>query len=216
MDKKLLEIDELVKKHIGPHKMGDEKLFELGVELGRYLAESKISNYRLPFFVEQEVSKSQSEQKRELIDKAESLLLKILLNAYKAQLAEGNGIVIETNRFGVGTSSFTEDITKKFGIIHTRTDQDSIGGDFELSFHLQGDLNKIFRRHNIPPTFTVSVSNNNGEDSDSIYDEKSLEDQFYSLRLDMHYQNISQTVEQLEEFLKDFEKNILFLLIKRG
>lgn len=214
MNKQIEEINRLVKEHIGQYRKADERLFELGVELGRLLAKSSIDNYRLPFFIEQKNFENQAKQKEVLIKKAEALILKIVLNAYKAELANGNGIYIEPKSYSGRSGHLSEDTISKFGIVHTGTEQNGDGGDFKLKFCLQGLLSEIFQRHKVPPSVSVSVSNPTGEDNDAIYEVEELEANFYSLRLSIFHQNTILTVDQLQIFLNDLEKNMLFTLIK--
>jgi hypothetical protein len=54
MNNNLNLIDHTVRDYANKHRTLDEKLFNLGVELGRLLEKDGISDYRLPFFVEQE------------------------------------------------------------------------------------------------------------------------------------------------------------------
>ena len=54
MSDKLKALNEAVSQYAQKQRTLDEKLFNLGVELGRQLEKDGIADYRLPFFVEQE------------------------------------------------------------------------------------------------------------------------------------------------------------------
>ncbi len=81
MNKRLEELNKLVSEHVGTNKRADEKLFQLGVELGRELQKLGIENYRLPFFENQSQSVNAEKAKRDYI---KQLNVKVLNQVAKA------------------------------------------------------------------------------------------------------------------------------------
>lgn len=213
MDKKILELNEEAKNHI-KNKRSHEDFFNLGVKLGRLLKQLDIESCRLPAFEEQEKIRSEKEEKRKIIEKIETLLFGIAMNSFRAEIKDSGSISIDVSRYGGHKSCFSEKTTSRFSIRHCKSDQDGDGGDFHLEFQLEGMLKEIFHRHGIEESFSMSMSNHNGENSEEIYREDELKDYFYSLYLSSRYQIDHYSIIQLENLFADLEKNTLFAYIK--
>jgi len=214
MNDDLNKINEAVVKYADKHRTLDEKLFNLGVELGRLLEKDGISDYRLPFFVEQEDAENVAQEKGKLIRQAEKLLLDIVKKAYKAELDETGAITIDASYNGRRKTHLSDDIVNQFLVKQTQTEQYQSGQDFTLTFILQGKLQEIFQRHSISPQFEITVSNNGGEEDETLYDADDIDHQLYRINIKQHAQATTLSVEQLKAFVDDLEKNVLFLLIK--
>lgn len=214
MNEQITKLNKAVVEYSDKHRTLDEKLFNLGVELGRLLEKSNITDYRLPFFVEQEDAENVAQEKGKLIRQAEKLLLDIVKKAYKAELDETGAISIDASYNGRRETHLSDDIVNRFFVKHTQTEQYQSGQDFTLTFILQGKLQEIFQRHSVSPQFEITVSNNSGEEDETLYDADDIDHQLYGINIKQHAQTTTLSVEQLKAFVDDLEKNLLFLLIK--
>lgn len=210
----ITKLNKAVVEYADKHRTLDEKLFNLGVELGRLLEKDNIAEYRLPFFVEQENAENIAQEKGKLIRQAEKRLLDLVKKAYKAELDESGAITIDAGYNGRKESHLSDDIVNQFLVKHTHTEQYQSGQDFTLTFLLQGKLQEIFQRHSVSPQFEITVSNNSGEEDETLYDADDIDHQLYRLNIKQHAQTTRLSVEQLKAFVDDLEKNLLFLLIK--
>ena len=188
MNNNLNLIDHTVRDYANKHRTLDEKLFNLGVELGRLLEKDGISDYRLPFFVEQEDAENVAQEKGKLIRQAEKLLLDIVKKAYKAELDETGAITIDASYNGRRETHLSDGIVNQFLVKHTQTEQYQSGQDFTLTFILQGKLQEIFQRHSISPQFEITVSNNGGEEDETLYDADDIDHQLYRINIKQHAQ----------------------------
>jgi hypothetical protein len=214
MNEQITKLNKAVAEYADKHRTLDEKLFNLGVELGRLLEKDKITDYRLPFFVEQEAAKNLAQTKQTLIDKAENILLDIVIKAYKAELKENGAISIDASYNGRRDEQLSDAIVSRYSIKHTGTQQHSVGGDFTLTFLLQGKLQEIFQRHSISQQVEVSVSNSSGDEDENFYEPDEIDSAFRSVNIHQNGRTTHLSVEQLEAFVNDFSKNLLFAVIK--
>jgi hypothetical protein len=214
MSDKLKRHNDAVNQYAQKHRTLDEKLFNLGVELGRQLEKDNITDYRLPFFIEQENTENIAQTKATLIHKAEKLLLGVVKKAYKAQMDVSGAITIDASYSGRNDTHLSEDIVNRFFVKHTHTEQYHSGQDFTLTFLLQGNLLDIFQRHSVSPQVEITVSNNGGEEDETLYDAEDIDHQFFRINIKQHAQTTRLSVEELTAFVEDLEKNLMFLLIK--
>ena len=214
MKEDLSKINKAVSEYVSRFAKVDEKLFNFGVELGRLLERHNIAEYRLPFFVEQEAAKNLAQTKQALIEKARKLLLGIVIKAYKAELEENGAISIDASYSGRRDEHLSDTIVSRYSFKHTGTQQHNVGGDFTLTFLLQGKLQEIFQRHSVSPQFEVSIHNNSGDDDETLYEAEDVDSAFYGLNIHLNGRTTELSVEQLETFLDDFSKNLLFAVIK--
>jgi hypothetical protein len=211
----LNKLNDEVSQYIRRLSKVDEKLFNYGVELGRLLEKNNIADYRLPIFVEQEVAKNLAQKKQAVIEKARKLLMGIVINAYKAELDENGAISIDASRHSARNEThLSDEIVSRYSLKHTGTQQHNTGGDFTLTFLLLGKLQEIFQRHSISPQFEVSANNNSGEEDETLYEPEDIESAFYSLNIGVNSYNTDLSVEQLEAFVDDLNKYLLFAVIK--
>jgi len=214
MNEQITKLNKAVVEYADKHRTLDEKLFSIGVELGRLLEKGGISDYRLPFFVEQEAAKNLAQTKQALIERARKLLLGIVIKAYKAELEENGAISIDASYSGRREEHLSDTIVSRYSFKHTGTQQHSVGCDFTLTFLLQGKLQEIFQRHSVSPQFEISAHNNSGDDDETLYEAEDVDSAFYGLNIHLNGHTTELSVEQLETFLDDFSKNLLFAVIK--
>ncbi len=214
MNKDIVQIDEMLRHYGDKVRTVDEQLFNLGVKLGRQLERDGLADYRPPFFVEQENAENIAQTKAALIRKAEALILGVVKRAYKAEMDVSGAITIDASYSGRNDTNLSEDIVNRFFVKHTHTEQYHSGQDFTLTFLLQGNLLDIFQRHSVSPQVEITVSNNGGEEDETLYDAEDIDHQFFRINIKQHAHTTRLSVEELTAFVEDLEKNLMFLLIK--
>ena len=214
MNKEISKINDFLIEHAKRKQEINEELFNLGVKLGRQLERDGVTDYRLPFFVEFENAESVKKKKTALISKAEKLILDVVKKAYKAEMDVSGAITIDASYSGRNDTHLCEDIVNRFFVKHTHTEQYHSGQDFTLTFLLQGNLLDIFQRHSVSPQVEITVSNNGGEEDETLYDAEDIDHQFFSINIEQHAHTTRLSVEELTAFVEDLEKNLIFLLIK--
>ena len=83
-----------------------------------------------------------------------------------------------------------------------------------MTFLLQGKLQEIFQRHSISQQVEVSVSNSSGDEDENFYEPDEIDSAFRSVNIHQNGRTTHLSVEQLEAFVNDFSKNLLFAVIK--
>jgi hypothetical protein len=208
MNKRLEELNKLLSEYVGKNKRADERLFQIGVELGRELQRLEIENYRLPFFENQSQSVNAEKAKRGYIDKLNVKALSQVAKAVRAHIQEYGALTFNASYHRSDDEKLDDDIGLRHGIKHTRTSQSQVGGDIELYFSFVGKLAEHFTKNNVSPQFEVTLYNSSGEDYETV-DE--VDDEFYpfgNAHCGLNLLNESQSVEFVKGFCEDFDKHL--------
>lgn len=209
MNKRLEEINKLVSEHVGENNRADEKLFELGVELGRELQRLEIANFRLPYFDSQSQSVSAEKEKRSHIKKLNTVITSQVIKAMRAHIDEYGSIQFNASYHRSAHDKLDDGIAQRYGIRNTRTSQVNVGGDFEIHFTFVGKLLKYFTDNKLSPEFNVTLYNSCGEDNESV-DEVDEEGYPFGASSCGLYAHIpSQSVEFVKNFCDGFEQQLL-------
>lgn len=213
MNEEIELLNQKIKEHIGQFAGADEVLFNIGVELGRYIERNKIETLRLPFFIEQERIKNEAEIKHKAINSVNAILQTVLVQAHKEQV-EDDGYITYDAAYGASNEPLSKDIEKKFDIAYKGINQATEGEDFRLSFALKGKIGEIFSKHKVGLTFTTFLKNKRGEVSESITSEDNIESIFYRTSISLHSHNENMSLKEVSEFVAEVEKLYMFFCIK--
>ncbi len=208
MNKRLEELNKLVSEHVGTNKRADEKLFQLGVELGRELQKLGIENYRLPFFENQSQSVNAEKAKRDYIKQLNVKVLNQVAKAVRGHIEEYGALTFNASYRRSSSDKLDDDIGLRHGIKHTRTSQSQVGGDIELYFSFVGKLAEHFTKNNVSPQFEVTLDSSSGEDNETVYE---VDDECYPFRsayCGLNALDEKQSVEFVKSFCEDFDKNL--------
>jgi hypothetical protein len=201
-------------KEIAGYGKLDERIFNIGIELGRVLERTKVENYRPPFFVAQEEMLNVREEKAKRIEAVNELIHKLICWAHKEQIREHSGIQYETG-WRAANSPFSDEVKTKYCIQYSRIDQVNVGGDFDIYFTATGKLKAIFDKHKINPQIETTLSNGSGEEDEYIASEENAEQSLYGSRISINSHNEQLSLAQINSFADEIEKYFTFFVLKQ-
>ena len=209
MSSRLDELNKLVSEHVGEYKIADEKLFELGVELGRELQKLEIAEYRLPFFQNQAQLVDAKTEKRKYVKQLNSAIENLVLMAVKAHVAQYGSLHFNASYRRKDYEKLDDDIGERFGIRYTRITQPTLGDDFEIHFTFVGKLANYFKDNDVTPEFSIVLFNTHGDNREHIDERIDDCNRFGAVSCSLTASNPSQSVEFIKDFCDGFEKQIL-------
>lgn len=213
MNERIEKLNRLVDEHVGANKRADEKLFQLGVELGRELQKLGIEKYRLPFFETQSQSVNAEKAKRDYIKQLNEKISNQVRKTVHAHIEEYGALTFDASYRRSDQEKLDDAIGARFGIKHTRTSQTQVGGDFEVYFTFVGKLAELFTNNNVSPQFEVTLYNSSGEDNETLYEYDENSDPFGRVYCGLSAIDERQSVEFVKSFCEDFDKCLLMHLM---
>ena len=213
MEQELLKINKLIEKHVKKHGKADEAIFNLGIELGKILVNKNIQAHRLPFFIEQENKNNDYEKRRQRIAAVCKIVHNIIVLAHKEQVNNDGQIYYEAG-WRADNKPLSEEVESKYNVAYKRIGQVNVGGDFDITFHLNGKLKEVFQKHKVGIELTTLLSNSCGDEDEYIITEDDAVDSLSSTSIQLypHYDNM--TVEQVDDFATDVEKFSTFFYLR--
>lgn len=161
----------------------DERVFNLGVTLGRQLEAQGTPTLRLPFFAEQDKDWTEAETVLSIAEDVNDELASLVRRAYQDHLSRHFSV-----RFAPGPehrrySRLDDEAVARFNIQHVYTLQEDNFDDFDLAFTVTGPLAGIMQRHDVKTGFEINLRNNHGRTSKSITQRESLDGLFHDADL---------------------------------
>lgn len=209
MNGRIEELNRLVGEHVGANKRGDEKLFQLGVELGRELQTLGIEKYRLPFFETQSQSVSAEKTKRDYIKQLNKKILDLVAKAARAHIEEYGALTFNASYRRRDYDKLDDDIGGRFGFKHTLTSQEHVDGDMELHFTFVGKLAELFTNNNVSPNFDVTLFNSSGGDNVKVYEVDEDNGPFGNAYCRLRAADDTQSVEFVKNVYENFDKYLV-------
>lgn len=205
---------ELEKLFEGYGRADYEDVFNLGIKFGRELERLGIKEYSAQHWDNRKKEYELHEQIQSKVKKVENFLAQLVRQSVKELIQENGSWTITKRHYGIAeVDQFTEEIIKKYQIKILKTDMESYGGDFEVTYQVVGELGDKFEKYNIYNQFTSLVYNENGEEEQSIYDVEDVDD--YINRLTVHVENSNDwQLDQYDVFLNDISKPFMFVLLQ--
>lgn len=213
MTTKLDEIDKKLTEQLTQGwSLNREDFFNLGVELGRELAAHNLVIYRSPIWDKREKENKQDLGIRNAVDKIEDFIATLVKLSVTEKIEETGSWSIAKGG-GYGLEQFSDETVEKYNVQVLRCDMESYGGEFTVTFSVEGELAKLFKKHNVYDQFTVRIYNNNGEEDQAIYNVKEVDGYIDSVTAHVRNSN-NWVVEQYVDFLHEISKPYLFLITK--
>ncbi len=188
-----------------------EKLFNLGIELGRRLNENKIDDFRLSVWSDLE----QNHLKMSAIYQAEKNIEELIAKLVRLSILHhinAHGVWSIARGGGYGLDKFSDEIVQKFNIQVVNCDMERDGDDFTVNFVVTDQLATIFAKHKIYKGFDASITNDSGDDNQSLHDSKDLRNYIHSINA--HIRNSNEwELYQYEDFLIEISKPFTFDLL---
>lgn len=211
------KIDEINKKlenilSVSSWQLDREDLFNLGVELGRELEKLKINEYVSPVWESINNKNEHDEKVRRACEKIEDFIATLVKQSVKRHIEETGSWSISKDG-GYRLEKFDDEIVKQYNIQVLNCSMETYGGEFTVSFSVEGELLKLFEKFNIYEQFTVRIYNDTGEEDQTVYDVSDVNEYIDSVSLVIRERN-EWALERFDECLNEISKPYLFLLIK--
>lgn len=192
--------------------LNNEELFNLGVDCGKELANNNIEQFRAPIWAELEQSNTKDLEIRKIVERIEDFIATLVKLSVSEYMEEGRTWSIAKGR-GYDLDKFSDEIVGKYNVQVESCDMESYGGEFLVTFNVEGELAKLFDKHNIYKQFIVRIYNDNGEEHQTLYNVKEVDSYIDDVRSNVRNSN-EWKLEQYEEFLLEISKPYLFLITK--
>jgi len=213
----IAKIDEINKKlenilSVSSWQLDREDLFNLGVELGRELERLKINEYVSPVWESINNKNEHDENVRRACEKIEDFIATLVKQSVKRHIEETGSWSISKDG-GYRLEKFDDEIVKQYNIQVLNCSMETYGGEFTVSFSVEGELLKLFEKFNIYEQFTVRIYNDTGEEDQTVYDVSDVNEYIDSVSLVIRERN-EWALERFDDCLNEISKPYLFLLIK--
>ncbi len=215
MDVELSKLEDVLSSILAKPHPDAEELYKLGIQVGRYLEKNGLPGYRSKVFIDREVVRKNRDTVREKIDALEQLLLKIVKCAIAESIEAGNRWSVSTDNSYTDKGTFGDEISKKYLIQYSRTEQEDTDCDFEVLFDLIGELKEAFESESIPPRFTVSLSNSTGGSSESIYGVGGLSS-LYDAKILVNSFDPVWTADRLDKLMENLPSQVSYILLSNS
>ena len=215
MDVELSKLEDVLSSILAKPHPDAEELYKLGIQVGRYLEKNGLPGYRSKVFIDREVVRKNRDTVREKIDALEQLLLKIVKCAIAESIEAGNRWSVSTDNSYTDKGTFGDEISKKYLIQYSRTEQEDTDCDFEVLFDLIVELKEDFESESIPPRFTVSLSNSTGGSSESIYGVGGLSS-LYDAKILVNSFDPVWTADRLDKLMENLPSQVSYILLSNS
>jgi hypothetical protein len=137
-----------------------ESIFELGVELGKYLTVSGKNYERLEFFTRKENEKDKGVRIKEKIKNISDLISNFIYWACLKQIEINGSIKFEASEYRRSTlNSLDAEIANQFNVNCKSVTQEDEGSEFDIEFEVIGKIAEIFEKYEVQKTIMISVEN---------------------------------------------------------
>lgn len=191
----------------------NEKVFELGVLLGRHLEQYGLESKRLSYFSELDKRNEVSEKIDAFRKQIEGLLHTVVTNALKEQIQQNGSWEVGIGNYFASFYMLTDVVEQKYSIRAQGVQQPERNGDFVVTFEFFGGVREIFIDILASPTVDINVSNGTGEDSEALRTSKAVDKLCYGLRLPLPKQYGDESLVKMTELYERLSKKYLFLLM---
>lgn len=193
----------------------DEKVFELGIELGKYLSATGAEFVRLPFYIQREVKRNKEERIREKTQKISNLILRLFYIACVKQVEKKGSITFDASTYWRGIGNiFDEEISQELFVICNSVEQEDEEQDFNIEFEVIGEMADLFDRYQARKKMGISAFNLNSSSTLTIDTAGELRNSFGKTRIYFDTSSSNLDEKQLDEMFEEIHKATLFLLMK--
>lgn len=212
MNVEIEAIEKKLEQHFKATQRYDEKLFNLGVEMGRLLEKQGISTHRPNVFVEFEDKQNAYTLKANEIERAEKAIAFLLRNAVAEQVENFSPFCFDSNAYSSTCEKLDDAIAEKYGIQISKTSQREHGGSFQVDITAVGQVADILKNHSVGTHITAELDNSTGDEHETIYRADNVDRFFYvSLPINGHYTQLD--AKQLAALADDLEKITTWLTL---
>ena len=200
------ELDELFKSSLDA-----EKLFYLGIQIGRELERDSIVEYVSQYFEDRKNSSALQSEKQKIVVNINSLFLSVIRAAVTEEINKNYGwYVSKRDLLGRDVEGLDEEIVKKYHINYRYAEKKYYSDEYNLYFHAVGKLKEVFEEYDLAVQLECRFSKDKGKEL--IIVSKSTEINLHTAFTNLNSIYSDWELYQLEGFYNAVSK--LYLLIQ--
>jgi len=209
-----MDIDAKLRKLTEERKYKAEDIFNLGVQLGRYLEKEKRADVRLDYFAEYDEKSQLESDFRQLHKSVCDWLERLVRMSIKMQIEESKfrNWSIGFNVLYRNNGEFDANIVDK-RCVQFKSVSEGEDEHFIAFFEIQGTLKSLFEKYNQPITFEIIVDNVYGEDYILITKEDQI-DWLNDCMISYNCELNKEDIDKYSIFVNELEKSLLFILLQ--
>jgi hypothetical protein len=212
-DKNMSKLSELEKElaELFKSSLDAEKLFYLGMQIGRELERDSIAEYVSLYFEDRKNSSALQSEKQKVVANINSLFLSVIRDAVTEEINKNYGwYVSNRDLLGRDVDGFDEEIVKKYHINYCYAEKQDYSDEYDLYFNAVGNLKEIFELYDLAVKLECRFSNDKGKEL--IIVSKCSDINVHTASTNLDSINSDWELYKLEEFYKAISK--LYLLIQ--
>ena len=137
-----------------------EKLFYLGIQIGRELERASIAEYVSLYFEDRKNSSALQSEKQKVVATINSLFLSVIRGAVTEEINKNYGwFVSKRDLLGRDVDGFDEEIIKKYHINYCDAEKQDYSDEYALYFHAVGKLKEVFEEYDLAVQLECRISN---------------------------------------------------------
>ncbi len=211
---KVEEINSAV-QDIASSVRNDERIFELGMELGRCLATAGEKYERLEFFVRRDEERGREERVREKRKKISDLISRIFYLSCIKQIEINGSIKFDANDYWLDSTALLDaQVVDEFGIQCKSVTQEDDEKDFEIECEVVGNIGEIFENFEARKTITVSAYNLDSSSKMIVSNALELHEVLGSSWMFFDRSSAINDEERLDQLFEELNKATLFIQMK--
>jgi hypothetical protein len=188
-----------------------EKLFYLGIQIGRELERDSIVEYVSQYFEDRKNSSALQSEKQKIVVNINSLFLSVIRAAVTEEINKNYGwYVSKRDLLGRDVEGLDEEIVKKYHINYRYAEKKDYSDEYNLYFHAVGKLKEVFEEYDVAVQLECRFSNDKGKEL--IIVSKSTEINVHTAFTNLNSIYSDWELYQLEGFYNAISK--LYLLIQ--
>ena len=188
-----------------------EKLFYLGIQIGRELERDSIVEYVSQYFEDRKNSSALQSEKQKIVVNISSLFLSVIRAAVTEEINKNYGwYVSKRDLLGRDVEGLDEEIVKKYHINYRYAEKKDYSDEYNLYFHAVGKLKEVFEEYDLAVQLECRFSNDKGKEL--IIVSKSTEINLHTAFTNLNSIYSDWELYQLEGFYNAVSK--LYLLIQ--
>ena len=142
-----------------------EKLFYLGIQIGRELERDSIAEYVSLYFEDRKNSSALQSEKQEVVANINTLFLGVIRGAVTEEINKNYGwYVSKRDLLGRDIDGFDEEIVKKYHINYCYAEKQDDFDEYTLYFLTVGKLKEVFEEYDLAVKLECRFSNDKGKE----------------------------------------------------
>lgn len=193
----------------------DERIFQLGVELGRYLAATDEKFERLEFFIRREEERHRDERVREKRKKIGELISKLFYWACAKQIQTSGSIKFDVDEYWRGSLNlFDANIVEEFGVQCKSVTQENEDQDFEIEYEVVGKVGEIFEKYEARKMLWINAYNLHSSTSLTLTNSMELGEAVGKSWMSFDRSGRVDDEKKLDELMDELNKATLMIQLK--